>query len=311
MITRTPNWIEAAAQSLKKERQTNFGGTVDVVGAASSISGDGGDSGQASSTPVFQIGSEQREDRGGTDKVDLQLLQQNVNRGFGILLVVHGAVSDEHGVKIGKHALGKFEDGGVLGMEAKSEEHVKTWCAPRRSKSDRSSARRWGERATRSNSQLRRASCRWTSSAMPEVAPRMMIFFIAALILAVAGVWTWVHRCGLCGVHHCASVTRLQNEEDILRSKYGTKLRQRGNEASNKAGLIRASLAGYSAPPLSRTISSSDCMSLSVRAPRMAKSSAMVSTDRGKESMPAGGAEPNCFRTSKGRAHPGACNAIE
>ena len=39
---------------------------------------------------------------------------ENVDRRFGILLVVHGAVSEEHGVKIGKHAPGKFEDGGVL-----------------------------------------------------------------------------------------------------------------------------------------------------------------------------------------------------
>src|SRR5208337_2801835 len=106
--------IKAAAESLEKERKSAFGRTVNVVGAASSISRDGGDGGQASAAPAFQIGGEQGEDRGGADKVDLQILKQRVDRGFGILLVVHGAVSEEHGVKVGKVAPGKFKDGSML-----------------------------------------------------------------------------------------------------------------------------------------------------------------------------------------------------
>ena len=45
--------IEAAAQSLKEEGETTFGGTIDIVGAASSISGDGGDGGEASGAAAF------------------------------------------------------------------------------------------------------------------------------------------------------------------------------------------------------------------------------------------------------------------
>ena len=49
-------WMETAAESLEKEGKRAFGGTVNVVGAASSISGDGGDGGQASGSPTLQIG---------------------------------------------------------------------------------------------------------------------------------------------------------------------------------------------------------------------------------------------------------------
>src|ERR1019366_8216574 len=101
-------------KSLEKQGESAFGGTVDVVGAAPSISGDGGDGGQASGAPAFQIGGEQREDRGGAHKVDLQFFQENVDRGFGILLVAHGAVSEEHGVKIGERVARKFKNSGVL-----------------------------------------------------------------------------------------------------------------------------------------------------------------------------------------------------
>src|SRR5439155_6885162 len=86
----------------------------DEVGAASSISCDRGDGGQASGAPAFQIGGEQREDCSGADKIDLQFFQENIDRVFRIHLVVHGAVSKEHRVKLGQVAASKIEDGSVL-----------------------------------------------------------------------------------------------------------------------------------------------------------------------------------------------------
>src|SRR5258706_8274422 len=106
--------MKTAAESLKKQGKCAFGGPVNVVGAASAISGDGGDGGQTSSAPAFKIGGKQGEDRGGTDKVDLQFLEENVDRSLRILLIVHGAISEEHGVKVGKRVPGELEDGGVL-----------------------------------------------------------------------------------------------------------------------------------------------------------------------------------------------------
>src|ERR1019366_9623348 len=51
--------MKAAAESLEEEGKSTFGGAVHVVGAASSISGNGSDGGQASGAPPFQIGGEQ------------------------------------------------------------------------------------------------------------------------------------------------------------------------------------------------------------------------------------------------------------
>src|SRR5258708_22979576 len=106
--------MKTAAESLKKQGECAFGGSVNVVGAASAISGDGGHGGQAPTAPAFQIGGKQVEDRGGADKVDLQCVQENVDRSLGILLTVYGAVSEEHGIKVGKRVPGKLEDSGVL-----------------------------------------------------------------------------------------------------------------------------------------------------------------------------------------------------
>src|ERR1700693_48820 len=95
-----PRRMQAAAKSLKEEGKSAFGGPIDVVGAASTISGDGGDGSQASGATAFQLRCEQSEDRGGADEVDLQFLQENVDRRFRIPLVVHGAVSEKDGVKV-------------------------------------------------------------------------------------------------------------------------------------------------------------------------------------------------------------------
>src|SRR5260370_22347032 len=45
--------MKAATESLEEEGKSAFSGTVHVVGAASSISGDGGDGGQASGASAF------------------------------------------------------------------------------------------------------------------------------------------------------------------------------------------------------------------------------------------------------------------
>src|ERR1700731_4556349 len=53
-------------------------------------------------------------------------------------------------------------------------------------KSACNSARRWGDRAMSSNSQPRSASWRWTSSAIPEVAPSTTIFLRLLLLSSLA-----------------------------------------------------------------------------------------------------------------------------
>jgi len=106
--------MKAAAEPLQEKRQSALGRTVDVVRTASAISGNGGDGSQASGMAALQIGGEQCEDRGRAHEVDLQFFEQNVDGGFGILLLVHRAVSQQHGVELGERALGKIEDRGVL-----------------------------------------------------------------------------------------------------------------------------------------------------------------------------------------------------
>ena len=63
--------------------------------------------------------------------------------------------------------------------------------------------------------------------------------------------------------------------------------------------LMRASFAGYSAPPLLMTTASRDCKSFNVGSPRMGKSSASVSPGRGNESIPGLAYAPNRLRTAK------------
>src|SRR5260370_39005300 len=77
---------------------------------------------------------------------------------------------------------------------------------------------------------------------------------------------------------------------------------QPGKKAWKLLALIRASLGGYTAPPLCRTILSSSANTFGVFEPPYAKSSARVNPDLGQDSMPGDWIAPSLL--SAGRKEP-------
>jgi hypothetical protein len=74
-------------------------------------------------------------------KLDLQFLQKNVNRRFRILLVAHGAVSEQNSIKVGK-CVAKSKIASVLLNRGQVSRVGQNLCAPRRDRSACKSPRR-------------------------------------------------------------------------------------------------------------------------------------------------------------------------
>lgn len=66
------DWIQPAAESLKEEREATFSRSINVVGAATPISSNGGDGSDAACTAALQLSAKQGQKGRSAGKINLQ-----------------------------------------------------------------------------------------------------------------------------------------------------------------------------------------------------------------------------------------------
>src|SRR5262249_29263252 len=95
-------------------RKRAFGRPVHVVRAPAAVPRDRSNYGEASVATLFKVGSEKRENGGGADEVDVQLVQQHVDRHFSVMLILHTAVGEQYSIVFRAGSPDEIEKASVL-----------------------------------------------------------------------------------------------------------------------------------------------------------------------------------------------------
>ena len=214
---------EAIAQTFKKNAERAFSRTVDVVGAMTAVAGDGGDGSDAAFLAGFEIISEESEQGRGGDEIGVDFANGQLRRVLTFSLIEQRAVSEKHGVEIGQEFLGAGENGGVGG-------------------NIREVGGVGGDLEDTARFEIGGKHRQMFSAASHEEKFDAFLNEQALHLLRDSGRGaeddSFFHGCS--GV----VVTRRQKDDDSFGSIYFSKVRQRGNDAANIAGFMRASFAG-------------------------------------------------------------------